>query len=155
MAEAKAAVEKVSNIEAYQRSLNEGERKASAIRAGKASGEARARRRLFRETLGDLMRSDAVPEEIKRQLEATGAKVDIQSAILLAAARKAMLGDVEAMRFVRDTLGEKPTETFNLAVSDKPVKAMDMSNLSDEELEALADQADDDAPALPEASGEE
>jgi|GEM_PF-1370242 hypothetical protein len=155
MAEAKATVEKVSNIEAYQRSLSEDERRESAIRAGKASGEARGRRRLFRETLGDLMRSDAVPEEIKTALEATGAKVDIQSAILFAAARRAMLGDVEAARFVRDTLGEKPTETFNLALSDKPVKAMDMSNLSDEELEALADQADDEAPALPEASGAE
>lgn len=149
MAEAKTKQEKVSNIEAYQRSLTESQRKESAMRAAKASGEARARRRLFRETLGDLMRSDAVPEEIRAALEATGMKVDIQSAILLAAARKAMQGDVEAMRYVRDTLGEKPTETFNLAVSDKPVQAMDLATLSDEELQALADRADDEPPALP------
>jgi len=140
--EAKVAAEKISNIEAYQRSLSESERRESAIRAGRASGEARTRRKLFRETLADLMRSDAVPEEIRQALKETGMQVDIQSAILLAAARKAMTGDVEAMRYVRDTLGEKPTETYNLSVADKPVQAMDMSRLSDDELQALADKAD-------------
>lgn len=142
MTEAKVAAEKISNIEAYQRSLSESERRESAIRAGRASGEARTRRKLFRETLADLMRSDAVPEEIRQALKETGMQVDIQSAILLAAARKAMTGDVEAMRYVRDTLGEKPTETYNLSVADKPVQAMDMSRLSDDELQALADKAD-------------
>ena len=143
MAEAQTVVEKVSNIEAYQRSLSESQRKESAMRAAKASAEARSRRRLFRETLSDLMKCDAVPEEIRAALEATGAKVDIQSAILLAAARKAMTGDVEAARFVRDTLGEKPTETFNFALSDKPVKSMDLTQVPDAELQALADRADD------------
>lgn len=124
-------------------------------KGGLASAAARERKKLMRETLSELMMSDAVPAEIKAALEETGTKVDVQGAILLAMARKAMTGDVEAARFVRDTMGQKPTETFNLAVSDKPVKAMDMSSLSDKELEALADQADDEAPALPEASGAE
>jgi hypothetical protein len=43
---------------------------------------------------------------------------------------------------VRDTIGEKPTEQYNLAVQDKPIKALDLSGMTDEQLEALADSAD-------------
>lgn len=105
----------------------------------------------MRETLAELMMSDAVPEEIKAGLAAAGVHVDIQGAILLAMTGKAMTGDVEAARFVRDTLGQKPTETFNLAVSDKPIKLMELSTMSDQELEALADRVDEACAALPEA----
>ena len=33
-------------------------------------------------------------------------------------------------------------DSYNLAVSDRPIKALDLSGMTDEELEALADQAD-------------
>jgi hypothetical protein len=121
-------------------------------KGGLASAAKRERKKLMRETLSELMMSDAVPEEIRAALEQIGAHVDIQGAILLAQARKAMTGDVEAARFVRDTLGQKPTETFNLAMSDKPIKAVDLTQMSDAEIEALADRADDAPPALPESS---
>lgn len=137
------------------RALTSEEAREMGRRGGIASGEARRQRRLLRETLGDLMTADYAADDVRSQLNALGIQVDAQSASMFAILRKAMAGDVEAARFIRDTLGEKPTETFNLAVSDKPVKALDVSNLSDKELEALADQADDEAPALPEASGAE
>ena len=137
------------------RALTSEEAREMGRRGGIASGEARRQRRLLRETLGDLMTADYAADDVRAQLNVLGIQVDAQSASMFAILRKAMAGDVEAARFIRDTLGEKPTETFNLAVSDKPVKAMDMSSLSDEELEVLADQTDDEAPALPEASGAE
>ena len=79
-----------------------------------------------------------------KQLEKLGLKANHENAMMLASAKRAMLGDIEAARFVRDTVGEKPTEAMQLAITDKPVKALDMNALSDEELEALADQADEE-----------
>ena len=61
----------------------------------------------------------------------------------LAALNRAAHGDVEALRFVRDTLGEKPTENYNLSMEAKPVKSMDLSGYTDEELERIADGLDD------------
>ena len=118
-------------------------------KGGLASVESRRRKKLFRETLSDLMLCNAVPADICAALEAAGMPIDIQSAIHLAAARKAMLGDVEAMRYIRDTMGQKPTEQYNLSVSDKPVRSMDLTMVSDSELQALAERAEG-APALPE-----
>ena len=120
-------------------------------KGGLASAAAREKKKLMRETLTELLMSDAVPEEIKSALAGAGVKIDIQGAILLAMSRKAMSGDVEAARFVRDTVGQKPTETFNLALSDKPVQSLNLAEHSDEELQALADRADEVPPALPES----
>ena len=45
---------------------------------------------------------------------------------------------------MRDTIGEKPTETTALQISNQPIRAMDLTQLSDAELEALADRADEE-----------
>ena len=58
--------------------------------------------------------------------------------------RRAQTGDIEAARYVRDTIGEKPTETTALQISNQPIRAMDLTQLSDAELEALADRADEE-----------
>ncbi len=114
---------------------------------GIASGQARKQRRMMRETISALLQARLDDTEMAAVLEAAGLPADLQGGINLAIMRKALLGDVEAARYLRDTAGEKPTETFNLAVSDKPVKALDLSAMSDEEIAALADRADD-TPAL-------
>lgn len=119
-------------------------------KGGIASGQARKQRRMMRETISALLQARLDDAEMAAALEAAGLPADLQGGINLAIMRKALLGDVEAARYLRDTAGEKPTETFNLAMSDKPIRAMDLSTKSDEELEALADRVDD-APALLEA----
>lgn len=134
------------------RALTSEEAREMGRRGGIASGEARRQRRLLRETLGDLMTADYAADDVRAQLNALGIQVDAQSASMFAILRKAMAGDVEAARFIRDTLGEKPTETFNLGVLEKPVKSLDLSGMSDEELARLADRAEEeDARALPQA----
>ena len=54
-------------------------------------------------------------------------------------ADKAKTGDVEATRYIRDTIGEKPREGLELGnLDDKPLASVDLSKLSDEQLKAMA-----------------
>ena len=132
------------NIGDYQRTLSKEERTENAKRAAAASAEARKTHRLFREIVKDILAAPlSSEEEAYEALVAMGISNPKQEdAIMLATARKALTGDVEATRFLRDTAGEKPTEAYNVSVSGKPIKSLDLSGLSDEELEALADNAE-------------
>ena len=77
-------------------------------------------------------------------MAAAGMEPSIANAINFAVLRKAQTGDIEAARYVRDTIGEKPTETTAIQVSNQPIRAMDLTQLSDAELEALADRTDEE-----------
>lgn len=47
---------------------------------------------------------------------------------LIAVTDKAKTGDVEAARYVRDTIGEKPREGLELGnLDDKPLETVDLS----------------------------
>lgn len=108
-------------------------------RGGIASGIARRQRRQLRELLNDCMTAEVTDAEIKAALVAAGYEPSFENALTLAALTKAARGDIEALRYVRDTLGEKPTEQYNLAVSQRSVRSMDLSTLTDDELMRIAD----------------
>lgn len=111
---------------------------------GIASGIARQRRRAMRETLSTLLQAPIDDDKVAAALQAVGLPADYQGAMTLAVMRKALLGDVEAARYLRDTAGEKPTETYNLSMEARPVQALDLSKYSDAELEQLADGLPDE-----------
>jgi hypothetical protein len=91
----------------------------------------------------DILSLDVPDEAVRAKLEELGIDPSISNAISLSAIMKAVnVGDIEAARFTRDTVGEKPTEALQMAITDKPIKSMDLSQLSDAELEALADGLD-------------
>lgn len=115
--------------------------RAAGRKGGVASGEAKRRKRTFRELIELVMTMDVDDPEVHARLTSLGLDPTHDMAITMAAVRKAENGDIEATRYLRDTKGEKPTEALNLNL-DKPIKAMDLSQLSDAELEALADRAD-------------
>lgn len=98
--------------------------------------------------LGDLLKHaltlDTDDEAAAEELRKMGLDPTFANAATLAAIRKAVHGDIEAARYIRDTIGEKPTEAMSVALTNKPVRAMDLSKMSDAELEALADKADSD-----------
>jgi hypothetical protein len=122
------------------------ERREYARRAGLASGAARQKRKRMRETFDEWLKAGVTAEDLLAVMDGAGVDKDhqtYQTAIVLSALGKASRGDIEAARFVRDTVGEKPTEQYNIATSDKPIKALDLSGMSDEELEALADSVDE------------
>ena len=109
-------------------------------KGGLKSAESRRAHKLFRDILRDIMVTDLSDEdEARKALETLGLQPTMENALMLAASQKAKQGDVEALRFLRDTLGEKPTESFNLGIQGKPIQSLDLSKLTDSELEALAD----------------
>lgn len=126
-----------------QARLSPEQRRENARLAGIASGEARQRRKLMRETATGILKAPAAIPEIAAALEKAGFDNSYQSAIMLAAIQKAACGDIEAARFVRDTIGEKPTDQFNIAAVQRPIQEMDLSQLSDAELQSLIRSADD------------
>lgn len=88
---------------------------------GIASGKARREKRQMRETLDILLSmplkngKSADVESIKSLAALKGKNISVQEAILIAQVQKAMKGDTKAAEYVRDTVGQKPTD--NVAVN--------------------------------------
>lgn len=116
--------------------------------------ENRRRRKKLTAATKWLLEADhiATTEEIVEKLK----KLHIEDAtnaeaLAVAAMVKALKGDVDAMRFVRDTGGEAPSNKVELAGDiDRPIATMDLRNMSEEDLmrlaEARADDSDDPVP---------
>lgn len=93
--------------------------------------------------LRKLLKTDVQDEELTNQLLALGLEPTFGGGMAFKALCRAMTGDIDAIKYVRDTVGEKPNydTTINL---NAPVKALDMAHMTDAQLMALADQADED-----------
>lgn len=131
-----------SDIRDYNATLTPEQRRESAQRAAAASAVARQGYKRQRDLIKQVLAAQVDDPTLKEKLKELGFDTTFGSAMVFAQAKKALVGDTEAARYLRDTVGEKPTEAYQLAVTDKPIRAMDLSALSDEELEALADEAD-------------
>ena len=133
------------NLENYMNSISEEERKANARKAGEASGEARRKKKLWKESV-ELITSGILTEEVAAQVrEKFGIEADVelthQDQIIAALAEKAQKGDKDSAQFLRDTVGQNPTTMIKLGnLEDKPFKTLDLSGLSDEELKRLAER---------------
>ena len=132
------------DIREWQAMRTKEELAENASKAGKASAAARRKYKKFRDVFRDILSLDVPDEKVAQALEELGLDPSFANAIGLQAIMKAATtGDIEAARFTRDTIGEKPTEALQLGITDKPIKSMDLSKLSDEELAALADRAEE------------
>lgn len=103
------------------RSEEEARRKGRA--GGIASGRARREKKMMRETLDMLL---ALPlkggkvadvETIRNYAALKGKNISVQEAILIAQVNKAMKGDTRAAEYVRDTMGQKPTDSVDMNMS--------------------------------------
>lgn len=102
------------------------ERRESARRAGKASAEARRRKRDMRETFRDLLDmplKDGDLDEVTALAGANRKNVTVGEAIALIMANKAIKGDVKAAEFVRDTSGQRPTSSVQVTAESKEASA--------------------------------
>lgn len=106
-------------------------------KAGIASGEARRLRRTQADILRQILVLDYTDPERRKLLMQLGLSGSFADAINLSVLEKAAKGDVEAARYMRDTIGEKPREDMQVSVLDKPVEQLNMSELTDEELNAI------------------
>lgn len=96
------------------------EQRAIARKGGIASGKARREKRLMRETLDLLLNMPikdgtfADVESIRNFASINGKNISVQDAILIAQIQKAMKGDTRAAEYVRDTIGQKPTDSVDM-----------------------------------------
>lgn len=100
-------------------------------KGGIASGEARRRKKTMRETLeavlamqvGDGKSTDI--EAITKFAQLKGKNITVQEAMIIAQAQKALKGDLAALQFIRDTMGQKPTDNMNLVAEMTPLVIKD------------------------------
>lgn len=109
--------------------LTESEARELSRRGGIASGVARRKKKTMRDTINLALglRSELTDAEIERYMRVGFADEDIdnQAKIIMGIVKLAAEGDIRAAEFIRDTAGEKPTESLALAhemVGDATIK---------------------------------
>lgn len=78
----------------------ESEQKEIRSKGGKKSGEVRRAKKTMRELLDYLLEKEITNKK--------GEKATTKEAILVSAIKKAIEGDIRALQFIRDTIGEMP-----------------------------------------------
>lgn len=120
--------------------LTPGQRRENARKAGKASAEAKKRRKAMRESLEVLLNLGMSegeitdPETVKCWNELQGKNITVQDVVLVKQIMKAVKGDTKAAEFVRDTSGNRPTneQRMDVAVDNGFIEAL---NAAVEEVE--------------------
>lgn len=121
------------------------ERRELARIAGKASGEARRRTANFRRTLNMLLTAEIDSPEYSPMLEALGVECTLESAMLMAQIKEAMLGNTKAAYFVAQYAGqsEKPAEDIRNREADTELKkARKQAVTGENETEEALDKLD-------------
>lgn len=116
------------------------EEKQREIRSmgGKASQAKQRRRKTQAEIIRQIMELKLTPEEGADKLEALGLDPTWATDANVAVMQKARKGDVESLRYLRDTIGEKPRDGLEIGNLDgQPLSTIDLSTLSDEQLRAM------------------
>lgn len=101
----------------------ESEQKEIRSKGGKKSGEVRRAKKTMRELLDYLLEKEITNKK--------GEKATTKEAILVSAIKKAIEGDIRALQFIRDTIGEMPKQVhevenkgINIFVADEKHKKM-------------------------------
>ena len=128
-----------------QRSVEE--QRAIQRAGGKASGVARRRQKTQAEIIRQIMALTLTPEEGADKLIEMGLDPTWATDANVAVMQKARKGDVESLRYLRDTIGEKPRDGLEIGNLDgQPLSTIDLSALSDDQLRAMIaarEQADE------------
>lgn len=105
---------------------------------GKASQAKQRRRKTQAEIIRQIMELKLTPEEGAAKFEALGLDPTWATDANVAVMQKARKGDVESLRYLRDTIGEKPRDGLEIGNLDgQPLSTIDLSTLSDETLRAM------------------
>jgi hypothetical protein len=96
-----------------QNKRTKAEQRRIAVKGGKASGEARRRKKLLKECLEALLQEDFVDRK--------GNKSSGAEALASTVFKKALAGDLKAFELVRDTAGQKPVDKVMIADVDQSV----------------------------------
>lgn len=89
------------------------ERRERASKAGKASAEAKRKRKAIKETINLMLEMPVFNEKMKKQMQELGyvdEDITNQTALVLAMYKKALAGDVNAFNTIADRSGEVITQ---------------------------------------------
>ena len=90
--------------------------KESIEKRAKSTIENNRKRKLFKETINTLLSKQlkrgelCTADDVLSMAEMEDKNLDVQTAILIAVTQRAMMGDMTAVQFLRDTVGEKPSD---------------------------------------------
>ena len=136
----------LANLKPFTSDQDWEKQRINASKGGKKAQENRRKNLRMTRAMKWLLQSKDVvsDEDIRAKLVKLGVidEEDTTNAEVLAmvALRKAAKGDVEALKFVRDTAGESPSNRVELTGDvDKPVATLDLRTMSEEELLRLAE----------------
>lgn len=120
------------------------EQRAITSAGGRASGEARRRKRTMREAAELFLSLPVKDDGLKGRMEQLGIDsndVDNQMAVIVGLTMKATSGDSKAAKVLAELLGEGQKRLEVSGPNGAPLMAMDMSTLSDDQLRMLAAQS--------------
>ena len=126
-----------ANLVPFDQRSEEKQREIRSL-GGKASQAKQKRRKTQAEIIRQIMELKLTPEEGADKLEALGLDPTWATDANVAVMQKARRGDVESLRYLRDTIGEKPRDGLEIGNLDgQPLSTIDLSTLSDEQLRAM------------------
>lgn len=121
------------------------EQREIAVMGGKASGEARRRKADFRKTLNMLLTAEIDSEEWRPVLDALGVECTLESALLMAQIKEALMGNTKAAAFVAKYSGQsaEPEENIRNREADTELKkARKQSVTGENETEEAIEKLD-------------
>lgn len=133
------------NIMKYNETLTAQQRQENARKAAAASVESRKKKKLWKESVENLMTGILTADDQTRIREKFGLddKTDLtqQDKVVAAIAERAQRGDKDCAQFLRDTVGQNPQVMVKVGnLEDKPFEMLDLASLSDQELRKLAER---------------
>ena len=109
-----------------------------SAKGGRASGEAKRRRKNTQEIVRMILDREITEAEGAERLEALGLPTTWSTKAHVAVMQRAEAGDVEAMRYLRDSAGDKPRDALEVGNLDgQPLATIDLSTMTDEQLRAM------------------
>ena len=116
----------------------EAEQRQIRSMGGKASQAKQKRQKTQAEIIRQIMALKLTVDEGAEKLEALGLDPTWATDANVAVMQKARRGDVESLRYLRDTIGEKPRDGLEIGNLDgQPIATMDLSAMTDDQLRAL------------------
>lgn len=105
-------------------------------RAGKRSGEVRRQRKLLKDLFKSLLATPIPQKELKEKIKEMGLsdeEKNYNTLLGMTTLNEALKGNMKAVEFIRDTIGEKPKEEIIVNNFNNQY-----ANLTEEELRKLA-----------------
>ena len=118
------------NLRPFDSNQDREQAKINGIKGGKASGEARRKKKAMKEQMELLLSLPLSNKKIKDKLEEMGvdtSDIDNQMALMLSTFNKALRGDSACINIIREITGERVQEIkINTGIDEKVQKLDDL-----------------------------